>query len=412
MVVCNDIPQGGFICIYAGQLLTEQGANEDGTQFGDEYLAELDYIEVVEQMKEGYESDVVESELGSENGNPTPAKESESECEEESKTTVDDKEPESEEDGSWDETKPVDEGNSSDSDFEAHLGPIAPRHRSTRIKKLVLRRELSDQDSNHSWNVHQDKSEERLCSEMPSPDVFGKKVPTDKPRAQRSKSQTSETSEESTSTSQSFSTPSLTTPTKMPLSAELEDHLKNFKFKRTPKVKKQLYSDSPINIDSGSEDDNNSKASKTSSSDPVVASKKRESASSSRTQSRFWAMPDPRTKNPSSEEAGLNPGEPERRSKHPSVRSYFGDKYCYIMDAKSLGNIGRYLNHNCTPNAFVQNVFVDTHDLRFPWVAFFALQYIRAGTELTWDYHYEVGSVPDKVLYCYCGSSECRGRLL
>ncbi len=26
---------------------------------------------------------------------------------------------------------------------------------------------------------------------------------------------------------------------------------------------------------------------------------------------------------------------------------------------------------------FVQNCFVDTHDLRFPWVAFFALEYIR-----------------------------------
>lgn len=33
-----------------------------------------------------------------------------------------------------------------------------------------------------------------------------------------------------------------------------------------------------------------------------------------------------------------------------------------------------YLNlqHSCSPNLFVQNVFVDTHDLRFPWVAFFA----------------------------------------
>lgn len=27
--------------------------------------------------------------------------------------------------------------------------------------------------------------------------------------------------------------------------------------------------------------------------------------------------------------------------------------------------------HSCSPNLFVQNVFVDTHDLRFPWVAFF-----------------------------------------
>ena len=24
----DDIPSGGFICVYAGQLLTEQGANE------------------------------------------------------------------------------------------------------------------------------------------------------------------------------------------------------------------------------------------------------------------------------------------------------------------------------------------------------------------------------------------------
>ena len=61
---------------------------------------------------------------------------------------------------------------------------------------------------------------------------------------------------------------------------------------------------------------------------------------------------------------------------------------------------------------FVQNVFVDTQDLRFPWVGFFALEYIRAGTELTWDYAYTVGSVPGKTLRCYCGAKECRGRLL
>lgn len=105
--------------------------------------------------------------------------------------------------------------------------------------------------------------------------------------------------------------------------------------------------------------------------------------------------------------------EEEEKQDRPGTRSLFLDgTSCYIMDAKSMGNIGRYLNHSCTPNVFVQNIFVDTHDLRFPWVAFFAGQYIRAGTELTWDYNYEVGSVPDKVLYCYCGSPMCRGRLL
>ena len=35
---------------------------QDGQAYGDEYLAELDYIEVVERSKEGYESDVNEDE--------------------------------------------------------------------------------------------------------------------------------------------------------------------------------------------------------------------------------------------------------------------------------------------------------------------------------------------------------------
>lgn len=54
----NDVPKGGFICVYAGHLLTEQKANEEGANLGDEYFAELDYIEVAERLKQGYESDV------------------------------------------------------------------------------------------------------------------------------------------------------------------------------------------------------------------------------------------------------------------------------------------------------------------------------------------------------------------
>ena len=71
-------------------------------------------------------------------------------------------------------------------------------------------------------------------------------------------------------------------------------------------------------------------------------------------------------------------------------RQYGRGEDVYIMDAKSIGNIGRYLNHSCNPNVFVQNVFVDTHDLRFPWIAFFTSTYVRAGGELCWDYNYEV----------------------
>uniref|UniRef100_A0A671PSA3 [histone H3]-lysine(4) N-trimethyltransferase n=1 Tax=Sinocyclocheilus anshuiensis TaxID=1608454 RepID=A0A671PSA3_9TELE len=93
-------------------------------------------------------------------------------------------------------------------------------------------------------------------------------------------------------------------------------------------------------------------------------------------------------------------------------RLFNSEETCYIIDARQQGNLGRFINHSCSPNLFVQNVFVDTHDLRFPWVAFFASKRIKAGTELTWDYNYEVGSVEGKVLLCCCGSLRCTGRLL
>ncbi|XP_071942978.1 histone-lysine N-methyltransferase SETDB1-B-like isoform X3 [Antedon mediterranea] len=58
----DDIPAGMFICTYAGNLWNEEEANDVGQKYGDEYFAELDYIEVVEKNKEGYESDVQSSE--------------------------------------------------------------------------------------------------------------------------------------------------------------------------------------------------------------------------------------------------------------------------------------------------------------------------------------------------------------
>lgn len=40
---------------------------------------------------------------------------------------------------------------------------------------------------------------------------------------------------------------------------------------------------------------------------------------------------------------------------------YFGDNALFIVDAQQAGNIGRFLNHSCDPNVFVQMVMVDTH---------------------------------------------------
>lgn len=71
------------------------------------------------------------------------------------------------------------------------------------------------------------------------------------------------------------------------------------------------------------------------------------------------------------------------------------------------GNVARFLYHSCAPNVFVQNVFMDSHDIRFPSIAFFALTH-KGGNELTWDYDYEVGSVENSVINCECRAPNCR----
>ena len=48
----SDIAQGAFVCIYVGKLFTNEEANEEGQNYGDEYFAELDMIETVEKQKE------------------------------------------------------------------------------------------------------------------------------------------------------------------------------------------------------------------------------------------------------------------------------------------------------------------------------------------------------------------------
>lgn len=107
-----------------------------------------------------------------------------------------------------------------------------------------------------------------------------------------------------------------------------------------------------------------------------------------------------------------NKRKPIRKDQFKSIRSFFNESDPYTLDADRKGNIGRFINHSCEPNCFVQNVFVDSHDLRFPWVAFFSNRFIPAFTELTWHYGYKVNSIKGKNIPCYCGSSHCRKRLI
>ncbi|XP_075806033.1 histone-lysine N-methyltransferase SETDB2 isoform X1 [Microtus pennsylvanicus] len=104
---------------------------------------------------------------------------------------------------------------------------------------------------------------------------------------------------------------------------------------------------------------------------------------------------------------------PNERTKtlSPSVMS-LGKENVFLLDASKEGNVGRFLNHSCSPNLCVQNVFVETHDRNFPLVAFFTNRYVKARTELTWDYGYEAGTVPEKEILCQCGVNKCRKKII
>ncbi|XP_031216682.1 histone-lysine N-methyltransferase SETDB2 isoform X2 [Mastomys coucha] len=104
---------------------------------------------------------------------------------------------------------------------------------------------------------------------------------------------------------------------------------------------------------------------------------------------------------------------PSERTKRPSASlMQLSKESVFLLDASKEGNVGRFLNHSCCPNLWVQNVFVETHDRNFPLVAFFTNRYVKARTELTWDYGYEAGTMPEKEILCQCGFNKCRKKII
>ncbi|KAK1322982.1 Histone-lysine N-methyltransferase, H3 lysine-9 specific SUVH6 [Acorus calamus] len=88
----------------------------------------------------------------------------------------------------------------------------------------------------------------------------------------------------------------------------------------------------------------------------------------------------------------------------------------FTIDAAKYGNVGRFINHSCSPNLYAQNVLYDHDDKRMPHIMFFAAENIPPLQELTYDYNYRIDQVRDsdgniKRKDCYCGSQECTGRL-
>ena len=76
-----------------------------------------------------------------------------------------------------------------------------------------------------------------------------------------------------------------------------------------------------------------------------------------------------------------------------------------MIDAGPKGNVARFMNHSCAPNCITQKWTVNG-DIR---VGLFAVDDIKPGEELTFNYQFEtVGDVQKK---CLCGAPNCTGSL-
>lgn len=74
-----------------------------------------------------------------------------------------------------------------------------------------------------------------------------------------------------------------------------------------------------------------------------------------------------------------------------------------FVDATKKGNLGRFCNHSCNPNCYVDK-WVVGDKLR---MGIFALRNIQAGEELVFNYNVDrYGADPQP---CYCGESNCVG---
>ncbi|XP_015113750.1 probable histone-lysine N-methyltransferase CG1716 [Diachasma alloeum] len=104
----------------------------------------------------------------------------------------------------------------------------------------------------------------------------------------------------------------------------------------------------------------------------------------------------------------LDPRDFRRRakeySKDKNKHYYFmALKSDQIIDATIKGNISRFINHSCDPNAETQKWTVNG-ELR---IGFFNRRFVAAGEEITFDYHFQrYGKEAQK---CYCEAATCRG---
>ncbi|XP_073466376.1 histone-lysine N-methyltransferase SETDB1 isoform X1 [Aquarana catesbeiana] len=441
----DDIAKGSFVCIYAGKILTDDFADKEGLEMGDEYFANLDHIESVENYKEGYESDV----KSSSDSSGVDLKEDQGE-----NTGTDDQE---ESQDSSDDNFGKNEDITTSSVWRSYATRRTTRGQKengavdTSSKDSALARQTSQEENADcklpeetsknkvaSWLSSNTMSDSYLDSDSRSSLKMGdvadleKHVKKEEPAKESEDGKPSGTGEGNRMYGYNPA-PAKPEGIKRPISKTAMHQIRRQSNAQSNDEVLTLSSSSESDVGSGAKktttqaNANDSDDVQTISSGSDVDEDKKNTTATTGTKKAQRIGPVKRqvavkstrgfalkstygiTVKPNMTSADRGDGMIGRRT---TRQFYDGEESCYIIDAKLEGNLGRYLNHSCSPNLFVQNVFVDTHDLRFPWVAFFASKRIRAGTELTWDYNYEVGSVEGKKLLCCCGSTECRGRLL
>ncbi|KAI4886848.1 hypothetical protein NFI96_021447, partial [Prochilodus magdalenae] len=345
----DDISKGTFVCIFTGKIVTDEMASSEAITSNNEYLANLDYIEEVEKLKEGYESEAYCSDA--------------EECEKKALVRMTT--------GSLKKHGMLKRNSSSGEELEVSNQQDTKKRERTASGRRKNETEGSDtEDENDRSEFEDDMDDEDYKISADEAEGKSKRLNADCPRSYitRRNAKILKVNED---------VPYIHPP----LPPKLAEDQTNV----SPSMAKQMRKDGPGGPETGF----------------------------ARKTTRNFAVKSAHRKVKQQEEVTKTPQEKKDSLCRRSTRSLFNnEKACYLIDTKQEGNLGRYINHSCSPNLFVQNVFVDTHDLRFPWVAFFSSKRIRAGTELTWDYGYEVGSVEGKVLLCCCGSTECTGRLL
>ncbi|NVJ21379.1 MULTISPECIES: SET domain-containing protein [Myxococcus] len=79
-----------------------------------------------------------------------------------------------------------------------------------------------------------------------------------------------------------------------------------------------------------------------------------------------------------------------------------------VLDAGTLHNEARYINHSCAPNC---EALIEKKRIYI-----FALRALEVGEELVYDYAYErtedMGADSESLYVCRCGAPECRGTIL